>query len=101
MSNIKKIAILIVEDSLTQAEKIRYLLEKHNYNVLVATNGDKALKILDNHKVSLVISDIIMPGMNGFELCEAIKSNDHSSDMPVILLTALSEAKELLHGLAC
>jgi signal transduction histidine kinase len=101
MSNIKKIKILIVEDSPTQAEKIRYLLEKHNFNVLVATDGDEALKILENQNVSLVISDIIMPGMNGFELCEAIKSNDHSSDMPVILLTALSEAKELLHGLAC
>jgi signal transduction histidine kinase len=101
MSNIKRIAILIVEDSPTQAEKIRYLLEKHNYNVLVATNGDEALKILENHKVSLVISDIIMPGMNGFELCETIKSQDHSKDTPVILLTSLSEAKELLHGLAC
>ena len=101
MTDIKKITILIVEDSSTQAEKIKYLLEKHNYSVFVAINGNQALDILDKQKISMIISDIIMPGMNGFELCEAIKSNDHSTDIPVILLTALSEAKELLHGLSC
>ena len=57
--------ILIAEDSPTQAEQIKYLLEKHNYKVLVAKNGKEAIELVIQHKPSLVITDIVMPEMNG------------------------------------
>jgi signal transduction histidine kinase len=93
--------ILIVEDSATQAAQIKYLLESHHYKVLVSQNGQQALVWLSRHKPSLVISDIVMPEMNGFELCEKIKSDERTEDIPVILLTSLSDPDEVIEGLSC
>ena len=93
--------ILIVEDSATQAAQIKYLLESHHYKVLVTQNGQQALAWLSKHKPSLVISDIVMPDMNGYELCGKIKSNKRTEDIPVILLTALSDPEEVIEGLSC
>jgi signal transduction histidine kinase/PleD family two-component response regulator len=93
--------ILIVEDSATQAAQIKYLLESHHYKVEVAQNGQQALVWLSKHKPSLVISDIVMPEINGFELCEKIKSDESTEDIPVILLTSLSDSDEVIEGLSC
>ncbi len=93
--------ILIVEDSPTQAAQIKYLLESYHYKVLVTKNGQEALDWLSKHKPSLVISDIVMPEMNGFELCEKIKSNERTEDIPVILLTSLTDPDEVIEGLSC
>jgi phosphoserine phosphatase RsbU/P len=93
--------ILIVEDSATQTARIKYLLECYNYKVDVTENGQKALEWLSIHTPSLVISDIIMPEMNGFELCEKIKSNELTENIPVILLTSLSDPEEVIEGLSC
>src|ERR1035437_8263839 len=105
MSTKTKIAgmadILSVEDSATQAAQIKYLLESHHYKVEVTQDGQQALVWLSKHKPSLVISDIIMPEMNGFELCEKIKSDERTEDIPVILLTSLSDSNEVIEGLSC
>jgi len=93
--------ILIVEDSPTQAAQIQYLLESHHYKVEVTRDGQQALVWLSKHKPSLVISDIVMPEMNGFELCEKIKSDVRTEDIPVILLTSLSDPEEVIEGLSC
>jgi hypothetical protein len=93
--------ILIVEDSATQAARIKYLLESHHYKVTVTQNGQQALVWLSRHKPSLVISDIVMPEMNGFELCEKIKSDESTAHIPVILLTSLSDPDEVIEGLSC
>lgn len=95
------INILVVEDSPTQAVQIQYQLERYRYRVKVAQNGPHALDWLSKHKPSLVISDIIMPVMNGFELCEIIKSDKRTEDIPVILLTSLSDPNEVIEGLTC
>ena len=79
--------ILVVEDSLTQAAQIKYLLEDNYFDVVVAYNGNEALAWLSKNEPSLIISDIMMPGMNGFELCEKIKSNNRTKYLHVILLT--------------
>ena len=81
--------ILLAEDSLTQAEQLKYILEKYNYKVIVAKNGKEALGMVIKHKPSLIISDIVMPEMNGYELCKEIKSNEATIGIPVILLTSL------------
>lgn len=93
--------ILIVEDSATQAAQIKYLLESHHYKVLITENGQQALTLLSNHKPSLVITDILMPYMNGYELCGKIKSDKRTEDIPVILLTALSDPEEVIEGISC
>ena len=101
MSKTGEISILVVEDSPTQAIKLQYLLEKSGYRVIMAQNGRVALEKLETEIPSLVISDIVMPEMNGFELCENIRRNKRTEHVSVILLTSLSEPSEVLDGLAC
>ena len=93
--------ILIVEDSPTQAEKLRYLLDKHNYKTIVANNGTVALSFILENKPSLIISDIVMPLMNGYELCKEVKSDESTMDIPVILLTSLTRSEDVLEGISC
>lgn len=91
--------LLIVEDD---PDIQSYLVAelKQNFHVLVADNGVKALEILMNEEVSLVVSDVMMPEMNGFDLCRRIKSDIVLSHIPVILLTALSDDKQQMYGIA-
>jgi PAS domain S-box-containing protein len=93
--------ILVVEDSPTQAELLRYLLEQHSFSVTVADNGMRALECIKKQIPSLVISDIVMPGMNGYELCRRIKAEEKIHGIPVILLTSLTDSEDVLEGLAC
>lgn len=93
--------ILIAEDSPTQAEQLRYALEKNRFEVIVAQNGKMAFALAQEKLPTIVISDIVMPEMNGYELCKAIKSNEATADIPVILLTSLSNSEDVLEGLAC
>lgn len=93
--------ILVVEDSLTQAELLKFHLEKNNYRVFVAKNGKEAVDRMKQNKPIIVISDIVMPEMDGYELCRHIKKNEDLKNIPVILLTILSDAKDVLKGLEC
>src|SRR6185369_8071552 len=93
--------ILIVEDSPTQAEQLRYILEKHDYQVKAARNGAAALAMIDEDRPTLIISDIMMPEMDGYELCRRIKTLDGCRDIPVILLTSLSDPLDVIKGLEC
>jgi CheY-like chemotaxis protein len=72
-----EIEILIVEDSPTQAERLRRLIQSVRYKARVAANGRLALEAIRARKPHLVLSDIVMPEMDGYELCRAIKS-DHA-----------------------
>ena len=97
----KDIEILIVEDSLTQALKLQYILEQHDYGVAVADNGEAALDYLKEHAPALVISDIVMPEMDGYEMCRRIKEKESLKGIPVILLTSLSDPVDVIRGLQC
>lgn len=70
-------------------------------NVIIAQNGGNAMDWLSKHKPSLIILNILMPEMNGYELCKKIKSNNNTEDIPVILLTILSDSEEIIEGLSC
>ena len=87
--------ILIVEDTRLQAEILKDILQKRNFTIAVADNGKKALELVIQKKPDLIISDVIMPVMNGYDLCKEIKKNEHTRDIPLILLTALSDPKDV------
>ena len=90
--------ILIVEDN----DELRNYLSQtlaEEYTVQNCCNGKEALTIIPEYKPELVISDIMMPEMRGDELCDAIKNNIETSHIPVILLTALNNEKDILSGL--
>jgi signal transduction histidine kinase/DNA-binding response OmpR family regulator len=92
---------VIVEDSPTQAEQLKYILETHGYQVVAASNGKEALALVRAEKPNIVISDIVMPEMDGYELCKQIKCDEKLRDVPVMLLTALSDSADVIKGLAC
>ena len=94
-----KTEILIAEDSPTQAEDLRYTLEKNGYNVRSARNGKEALELLNRSLPTIVVTDIMMPKMDGFQLCRVMKKDERFREIPVILLTALSEPQDVLKGL--
>jgi len=97
----KKIDILIVEDSLTQSMQLKYLLEKNMYSVITVDNGQNALGVLDQFEPTIIISDICMPEMDGYELCRRVKALDREKEIPVILLTSLSNPEDVIEGLEC
>lgn len=97
----RRVEILAVEDSPTQAAKLRFLLEAEGYSVTMAGNGSQALAILEQRKPTLVVTDVMMPEMDGFTLCKEIKSRDSLHDLPVILMTSLSSPRDILKGLEC
>jgi len=93
--------IVIVEDSLTQAERLKFTLEEQGFHVLHARSGQEALQLIGRHQPAIVISDIIMPEMDGFELCRRIKSESSMKAIPVILLTVLSDPRDVIRSLEC
>ncbi|MDL2358069.1 MAG: response regulator [Pseudomonadota bacterium] len=93
--------VLVVEDSPTQAERLRRLIQSIGYRVRVASNGQRALNLIRERKPHLVVSDIVMPEMNGYELCRALKADPTLRAIPVILVTALNDAKDIIRGIEC
>ena len=90
--------LLIVEDS----HDIREYISSHLaniYNILKAFNGKYALEILNKQQVDLIISDVIMPEMDGIDLCEQVKTNLNTSHIPIVLLIALSSVKNRINGI--
>jgi signal transduction histidine kinase len=96
-----EIEILIVEDSPTQAERLRRLIQSMRYGARVAANGRLALDAIRERKPHLVLSDIVMPEMDGYTLCRAIKSDPALRDIPVILVTSLMDPKDIIRGIEC
>jgi diguanylate cyclase (GGDEF)-like protein/PAS domain S-box-containing protein/hemerythrin-like metal-binding protein len=93
------VEILIVEDSPVEAEMLRRALVKAGYRVTLAQNGEEGLQALRERPRALVMSDIQMPLMNGYQLCNEIKHDDMLRNIPVILLTALSEPEDIIEAI--
>lgn len=93
------VEILIVEDNELQAKLLKHLLISHGYRVTVAGSGSEALALVEKRPPSLIISDVKMPGMDGFTLVSELKKNPMSSTIPVIVLTGLTDLEDLIRGL--
>ena len=93
------IEILMVEDGMVEAELLRRCLGRAGYRVTVAKNGEEGLRAARSHRPALVLSDINMPVMNGYELCREIKYDEALWNIPVILLTSLSEPEDIIQAI--
>jgi len=95
----KDFEVMLVEDSRTQALKFQLMLENHGYHVTHAQNGLEAMNMLLNSQTSIVITDWIMPEMDGSELCRAIRKHDFGNYVYIILLTAKDSKNDIIEGL--
>jgi DNA-binding response OmpR family regulator len=93
--------ILIVEDSPTQAAYIRAILEEAGHVVTTAADGSEALARLEQQAFEIVLSDVNMPGMSGYELCAQLRQNPATQQLPIILLTARDDPMAIVRGLEC
>ena len=98
-SNIKKkYTVLIVEDNIEMQMFLQGLLAE-TYNILLADNGKQGLEIVESHQPDLIISDVMMPVMDGIEMCKKLQKKKATSHIPVILLTAKNTTKTKIKGL--
>jgi len=99
-SKLKKIkhTVLIVDDNAINLKVISDYLKNFGFNIMVARSGEIALKRVQYALPDIVLLDIMMPGIDGFETCERLKANAHTKDIPVIFMTALSETEDKIKG---
>jgi two-component system, OmpR family, alkaline phosphatase synthesis response regulator PhoP len=91
--------ILVVEDEDDIAELVRYNLGKQNYSVAVVSSGEKGLEAARRSKPDLILLDLMLPGMDGLEVCRALKTDHATRDVPVVMVTARGEETDVVAGL--
>jgi DNA-binding response OmpR family regulator len=90
--------VLIVDDTPGNIGVLHKTLEPHGHKVFISSSGIGALNFLENNSPDLILLDIMMPGMDGFETCEKIKENDKTKNIPIIFITAVSETASIVKG---
>src|SRR4051794_12338799 len=90
--------ILVVDDAAANIQMVTAILREHGYQISVATNGRQALAVLERVRPDLILLDVLMPEMDGFEACRRIKSNPAYQDIPIIFLTAKTDATDIVRG---
>jgi DNA-binding response OmpR family regulator len=86
--------VLLVDDSVTQSFHLKLALVRAGFKVITASDGRSALKALDTEEVDVVLADVIMPMMDGYELCRQIKDHPKHGTTPVVLMSALGETHD-------
>lgn len=90
--------ILIVEDTPANIQTLSAILKEHGYQISVATNGRQALQVIEKVRPDLVLMDVMMPEMDGYETCRQIKASPRWRDLPIIFLTAKTETADIVQG---
>jgi PleD family two-component response regulator len=91
----KEAVILIVDDFKPNRQLLSVVLQNSGHYIIEASNGEDALYIAEKQKLSLIILDIVMPGIDGFEVCRRLKSNENTKEIPVIFISALNDQKTI------
>jgi len=94
-----KAKILIVDDDPDLTKLVKTILEAENYTVYSAESGEEALGEVPKLKPDLIILDIILPGMNGYDTCKILKTRDHTNPIPIIILSVKSSVEDRIIGL--
>ena len=81
--------ILIVEDDPETVKLVKFILEKNDYSTISAKDGKEGLRMARERKPDLIILDLMLPGMDGYRVCETLKAEPDTKDIPIIMLTAL------------
>ena len=97
MNSIKP-TVLIVDDTRLNIKIITDILEK-SYNLYSTTSGKQALEIVTSKKVDLILLDVVMPGMDGYEVCKRLKSDPQTQNIPVIFISAMTNVEDETKGL--
>jgi len=90
------IHVLIVEDTMTQALMLQHLLESHGYKTTITRSPAKALEFLAGNKPDIILSDVSMPDMDGYELCRRLKSANETKDIPFVLLSSFNDPRDIV-----
>jgi CheY-like chemotaxis protein len=98
--NINSHSILIVDDNSNNLEVLSETLMRAGFQIAVAIDGESALEQIQYHQPELILLDVMMPGIDGYQTCERIKSNPHTFDIPIIFMTALSDTEHKIRGFA-
>jgi twitching motility two-component system response regulator PilH len=91
--------ILVVEDSVTEMELISHYLNESGYKVIKATNAKDALDLAIKQKPDAIVTDVVMPGMSGFELCRSFKKNPATEKLPIIICSSKNQEIDRLWGM--
>ena len=91
--------VLIVDDSPTETHKISKILDKHGYEVLTAESGEEGVSTAKQHLPDVVLMDIVMPGLNGFQATRQLSKNEATSHIPVIIVTTKDLESDRLWGM--
>ena len=87
--------ILVVDDIATNIALVKAMLRNKNYEVISAQSGAQALKIVEEQKPDIIILDIMMPGMDGYEVLARLRSNEETKDIKVVMLSAISKEEDI------
>jgi PAS domain S-box-containing protein len=90
--------VLIVDDTTANINILGHIMARGGLNISVAPNGEKALELIGKNKPDLILLDVMMPGIDGYEVCERLKQDETTRDIPVIFLTALSDLENIVKG---
>lgn len=91
--------VLIVDDEPHIVNLVKLSLDKERYNVTGAYSAREALRILDTHEPDVILVDLMMPGINGYELCQAIRSKTKTRTVPIIIISAKNQMNDKLHAI--
>ncbi len=93
--------VLVVDDIRANVKLLQARLEAEYFNVLTASNGQDALEICRTNRVDVVLLDVMMPGIDGFEVCRTLKASPETLNIPVVMVTALDQVSDKIQGLDC
>ena len=91
--------VMVVDDSATEIHILGEMLKKHGYSVMTANSGEDAIEKLKSHHPDLILMDVVMPGMSGFEATRSITRNSATSDIPIIICTTKGQETDKAWGL--
>ncbi len=91
--------VLIVDDSPTEQHVMSRVLEKHGFETLLASDGEEAIAIAEQNRPDLILMDIVMPGMNGFQATRKLTRNPLTAEIPVVMISSKDQASDRAWGL--
>ena len=98
MIDITELKILIVDDTPANIDVLLRLLSEEGFEISIAMTGEAALTLVEKNRPDLILLDVMMPGIDGFETCKRLKTNPNNRDIPVIFVTAKTELEDIVRG---